>query len=63
MVNELICDDEAIVTLDQGQVSGKVEQTFAKKQNYLAFRGVPFAEPPIGDLRFVVSTIALIILP
>ncbi|XP_013187500.2 esterase E4 [Amyelois transitella] len=40
------------VELEQGLLSGTVESTLVKKQNYYAFKGVPYAAPPTGDLRF-----------
>lgn len=42
------------VKLKQGEVSGRVQKTFLKHQNYYAFKGIPFAQPPTGDLRFKV---------
>ncbi len=35
-----------IVTTAQGQIKG------ARRANHTVFRGVPFAAPPTGDLRF-----------
>ena len=46
---------EPIVTTKTGQVSGTLERSFASKE-YYAFRRIPFAEPPIGDLRFRVTS-------
>ena len=43
-----------IVTTKTGQVSGTLEKSFSSK-DYFAFRGIPFAEPPIGELRFMVT--------
>ncbi len=46
-------EDVPIVDTVQGQVSGVKELSSASK-DYLAYYGIPFAEPPVGDLRFKV---------
>ncbi|XP_053614727.1 esterase E4-like [Plodia interpunctella] len=40
------------VQLEQGSLSGTVEKTLIKKQSYYTFRGIPYADPPTGKLRF-----------
>lgn len=35
----------------QGKIQGEVWQTFSDKK-FHGFRAVPFAKPPIGELRF-----------
>lgn len=42
-----------IVTVKQGKLGGAVLKS-ALGSLYIAFRGIPFAAPPIGDLRFKV---------
>lgn len=42
------------VQLEQGSLSGTVEKTLIKKQSYYTFRGIPYADPPTGKLRFKV---------
>nr|XP_033334723.1 esterase FE4-like isoform X1 [Megalopta genalis] len=42
-----------LVTVKQGQISGTVEENVYGGK-YLAFRGVPYAKPPVGPLRFKV---------
>lgn len=42
-----------VVTVQQGKLEG-AELKSALGLSYLAFRGIPFAAPPIGDLRFKV---------
>ena len=37
-----------------GQIRGS-QMTSASGKNFHAFRGIPYAEPPIGDLRFRVN--------
>jgi hypothetical protein len=45
-------ESDPIVTIDNGQLRGKVIAT--KKGECNAFIGVPFAEPPTGDLHWKV---------
>ena len=47
-----------IVTTKTGQVSGTLERSFGSKECY-AFRRIPYAEPPIGDLRFRVNNFSV----
>lgn len=42
------------VTISDGDLIGQSEIT-AKNTSYYSFKGIPFAEPPVGDLRFTVS--------
>ncbi|KAG5895360.1 hypothetical protein JTB14_029587 [Gonioctena quinquepunctata] len=41
-----------IVTLDDGKIRGSRHKTVEVNKTYYAFRGIPFAEPPLGNLRF-----------
>ncbi|XP_055308325.1 esterase B1-like [Sitodiplosis mosellana] len=40
-----------IVETQNGPVRGVLETTILKKVSYYSFKGIPFAKPPIGDLR------------
>lgn len=44
---------DPIVTVKQGALKGQVE-TNVNGGTYYSFKGVPFAEPPVGKLRFKV---------
>lgn len=48
-------DDHVEVKLKQGSVLGKVETTFLNKETYYKFQSIPYAQPPVGSLRFQVS--------
>lgn len=39
------------VTISQGKLNGTLEQS-RNGRIYSAFLGIPYAEPPINDLRF-----------
>lgn len=48
------------VTLDgRHRIRGQTQQTLFENRTYFDFKGVPYAEAPIGDLRFKVSYIHL----
>jgi carboxylesterase type B len=44
---------EPTVSIAQGALQGKV-MTSRKGRRIHAFQGIPYAEPPVGDLRFQV---------
>nr|ADF43486.1 carboxyl/choline esterase CCE021b [Helicoverpa armigera] len=52
IIKQCFCDDTIEISLNQGVVLGKVEKSLVKKQDFYSFRGIPFAEPPTGELRF-----------
>lgn len=45
------CED-LIVELKQGKLRGREFQSVLTKTEYYAFLGIPFAKPPVGELRF-----------
>ncbi|XP_049876599.1 esterase E4-like [Pectinophora gossypiella] len=57
LINSTLCEGDGAVEsvkveVNQGVLSGKVERTFMKHAEYYSFKGVPYAEPPVGVLRF-----------
>jgi len=52
-VNAQSQDADVTVTLEQGAVRGLRIESIRDRQ-LLAFLGIPYAKPPIGDLRFQV---------
>lgn len=44
-----------VIETNDGSVRGLRKTTFLKKVDFYSFKGIPFAKPPIGDLRFKVS--------
>ncbi|KAL7018772.1 hypothetical protein ACKWTF_010907 [Chironomus riparius] len=44
--------DRPIVTIPQGQLQGIRTSSGITQATYLAFKGIPYAEPPVGALRF-----------
>ena len=45
------CDVTTLVTSPAGSFQG-VEDVAPDSKSYIAFRGIPYATPPVGDLRF-----------
>lgn len=45
---------ETIVKISDGRLRGSVEKSI-EGYSYKAFKGVPYAKPPIGQLRFKVN--------
>lgn len=45
--------DRPIVTVKQGKLQGIFEENVLGSR-YIAFKGIPFAAPPVGKLRFQV---------
>ncbi|XP_031773149.1 esterase E4-like isoform X1 [Apis florea] len=41
-----------IVTVKQGKLKGAIIENILGSSPYYAFRGIPFAAPPVGELRF-----------
>lgn len=48
-------EDFKIVQTEHGTIRGKLESTKFDAKPYYAYRGIPYARPPVNDLRFKVS--------
>ena len=46
--------DGLVVETSKGKIRGCVDRSILGDE-YLAFKGIPFAKPPAGKLRFQVS--------
>ncbi|KAJ8924272.1 hypothetical protein NQ315_007064 [Exocentrus adspersus] len=45
------CDSGSIISLPQGKVQGFLKKSY-DGNTFTAFEGIPYAKPPVGDLRF-----------
>lgn len=43
-----------VINTEYGKVRGKLDTTLFDNRLFYAFKGIPYAQPPIGDLRFKV---------
>lgn len=50
-----IRDEYKIVVTNDGAIRGLRKTTLIKKIDFYSFKGIPFAKPPVNDLRFKVS--------
>lgn len=53
--NYVVSEEKPVVETTHGTILGKVLKTLIKNVDYFGFMGIPYAAPPIGDLRFLVS--------
>ncbi|KAJ8916852.1 hypothetical protein NQ315_005859 [Exocentrus adspersus] len=47
----LVFSEDTVVTLTSGKINGRVAKTF-KNITFYAFEDIPYAAPPVGNLRF-----------
>lgn len=50
-----IADEMKIIETTSGLIRGKSFSTLFQLNRYYAFKGIPYAEPPINNLRFKVK--------
>lgn len=55
-IMQIICDEFKIIETGDGAVRGVKKTTFWKRVDYYSFKGIRYAEKPIGALRFKVNT-------
>lgn len=58
LILNLVFGIENTINLRQGQLFGSSFKTRTGR-NFTAFQGIPYAKPPIGDLRFKVIYIGI----
>lgn len=53
------CEDDGnykIVKINQGSVRGQKLRAIFYETDYYSFKGIPYAEPPVDQLRYKVSS-------
>ncbi|KAH9641207.1 hypothetical protein HF086_004594 [Spodoptera exigua] len=52
-IHNISCDDDVtLVEVEQGQLRGQVLDAVVGDFQYFSFKGIPYAKPPVGKLRF-----------
>ena len=46
-----------IIEVKQGKLEGLIEKSVLTGKEYFSFLGIPYAKPPVGDLRFQVTRV------
>lgn len=54
-------DKYRTVETKSGQIRGIRKTSMLKNTDFYSFRGIPYGKPPIGDLRFKVSSLSALI--
>lgn len=44
-----------LIEVQQGQLEGITRKSILTEKEYFCYLGIPYAKPPVGDLRFQVS--------
>jgi len=47
--------EQAIVKVQQGFLKGKILTSVRSKNKFVGFLGIPYAKPPVGELKFKVK--------
>lgn len=50
-----VSSESPVVQTKNGELRGKILTTLLAQRKFYAFQGIPYAKPPINDLRFRVS--------
>jgi Carboxylesterase type B len=48
--------EQAIVKVQQGLLKGKILTSARSKKKFVGFLGIPYAKPPVGELKFKVTS-------
>lgn len=48
-------DGSLVVNTNSGKLEGREVPSILQNEKYYAFAGIPYAKPPVGALRFMVS--------
>ena len=60
IISGLASSSDVIVRVEQGLIKGIAVQAVRSNQTYFGFMGIPYAKPPVGNLRFKVGSIRIL---
>lgn len=46
-----------VIEVKQGKLQGEAQKSVLTGKEFYSFKGIPFAKPPVNELRFQVSGI------
>ena len=53
--------EQTIVKVQQGLLKGKILTSVRSKNKFVGFLGIPYAKPPVGELKFKVTSETVIL--
>lgn len=56
-ISSIAADEYKVIETINGQVRGVQKTTLLKNIKYYSFKGIPYAKPPVGELRFKVNNL------
>jgi hypothetical protein len=57
LVSSVQASSKPVVKVQQGLLQGKLLTSARSKNKFVGFLGIPYAKPPVGDLKFKVMQI------
>jgi hypothetical protein len=57
LVSSVQASSKPVVKVQQGLLQGKLLTSARSKNKFIGFLGIPYAKPPVGDLKFKVMQI------
>lgn len=54
-ISSIAADEYKVVETNNGQVRGLRKTTLLKNITFYSFKGIPYAKPPVDELRFKVN--------
>lgn len=53
-MSSVAIENSVVINTQNGRIRGYLDKTLLKKRDFFSFRGIPFAEAPVGHRRFKV---------
>ena len=56
-----LTSEQTTVEVQQGLLKGKILTSVRSKHKFVGFLGIPYAKPPVGELKFKVTSETVIL--